>query len=212
MSEGETATTSTVPGWYADPWRPEALRWWDGGAWTGHIWPASVRSPGAGPGPAARRQHPRRPGSTGNQEVATVFGLIVCAGIGVFVFGMGVHNAVQAFTWHHTVATAEMGACGTDQWANDSGGATRCSVAVTFRASGRVVHATITDVDPSTVHGTGVVRHLDIYYDPNAPTDVDVDGTPNAWTVGCLVVGVLLIGLALRPPIRWAWKRRHRVS
>ena len=25
------------PGWYADPWRVSAYRWWDGTTWTGHV-------------------------------------------------------------------------------------------------------------------------------------------------------------------------------
>lgn len=25
------------PGWYADPWRMAAQRWWDGRAWTSHV-------------------------------------------------------------------------------------------------------------------------------------------------------------------------------
>ncbi|MBO0870284.1 MAG: DUF2510 domain-containing protein, partial [Micromonosporaceae bacterium] len=25
------------PGWYADPWRQAALRFWDGGRWTGYV-------------------------------------------------------------------------------------------------------------------------------------------------------------------------------
>jgi uncharacterized protein len=28
---------SVPPGWYADPWRVAALRWWDGSAWTDQV-------------------------------------------------------------------------------------------------------------------------------------------------------------------------------
>lgn len=28
-----------LPGWYGDPWRVAATRWWDGRTWTGHVWP-----------------------------------------------------------------------------------------------------------------------------------------------------------------------------
>jgi hypothetical protein len=27
----------SAPGWYFDPWRQHAWRYWDGGAWTGWI-------------------------------------------------------------------------------------------------------------------------------------------------------------------------------
>ena len=45
-----------VPGWYPDPQRAAALRWWDGVRWTEHVSPAPgvpTRSPYA---PAPRRQ------------------------------------------------------------------------------------------------------------------------------------------------------------
>jgi hypothetical protein len=28
-------------GWYADPWAPGAMRWWDGSAWSEHLAPAA---------------------------------------------------------------------------------------------------------------------------------------------------------------------------
>lgn len=34
-------TATSPPGWYADPSRPEALRYWDGYAWTTHTHPPS---------------------------------------------------------------------------------------------------------------------------------------------------------------------------
>jgi membrane protein YdbS with pleckstrin-like domain len=34
---------ATTPGWYPDPWRLAALRWWDGAQWTPHVPP--VQSP-----------------------------------------------------------------------------------------------------------------------------------------------------------------------
>ncbi len=38
-----------APGWYADPWRPDALRWWDGAQWTSNQ--------------AAAQPHPAEPAS-----------------------------------------------------------------------------------------------------------------------------------------------------
>jgi hypothetical protein len=38
---------ATTPGWYPDPWRLAALRWWDGAQWTPHLSP--LQSP-YGPG------------------------------------------------------------------------------------------------------------------------------------------------------------------
>jgi Protein of unknown function (DUF2510) len=32
---GDTGVSTTPPGWYADPWRQHALRWWNG-QWTGY--------------------------------------------------------------------------------------------------------------------------------------------------------------------------------
>ncbi len=37
------------PGWYADPWREAALRWWDGTAWTGEVQHTSPVARGTGP-------------------------------------------------------------------------------------------------------------------------------------------------------------------
>lgn len=33
----ESAAPAPAAGWYPDPWRQARLRWWDGGAWTGHV-------------------------------------------------------------------------------------------------------------------------------------------------------------------------------
>jgi uncharacterized protein len=37
------------PGWYPDPWRQAALRWWDGTAWTGEVQHTSPVAWGTGP-------------------------------------------------------------------------------------------------------------------------------------------------------------------
>jgi hypothetical protein len=145
-----------------------------------------------------------------NKVVTGGIGLLMVAGLGAFVFAMGVQNSVQALTWTHTVAAAEIGNCGVDQWANDSGGATRCDVSVTFSDHGHQVHAVISDVDPGDVHGTGAIRKLNVYYDPHSPGDVQVDGVPDAWMIGCLVVGAGLMALAVWISVRYFWRRQHR--
>ena len=33
------ATAAPGPGWFADPWKASALRWWDGATWTGYVSP-----------------------------------------------------------------------------------------------------------------------------------------------------------------------------
>lgn len=40
-----TPTAAPAPGWYADPWGGQGLRWWDGSAWTGHTSAAIPPSP-----------------------------------------------------------------------------------------------------------------------------------------------------------------------
>ena len=51
---------TTQPGWYADPsGAPDALRWWDGHAWTNQVRPAS--GPGAPSAPPGSPPRPRRP-------------------------------------------------------------------------------------------------------------------------------------------------------
>lgn len=34
-----------APGWYADPYNSEYIRWWDGQAWGENIYPAPIKSP-----------------------------------------------------------------------------------------------------------------------------------------------------------------------
>jgi uncharacterized protein len=56
------------PGWYPDPWRAAALRWWDGNAWTGEVQHTSPVAWGTGqPGPG----QPAMPGYPSESEVSS---------------------------------------------------------------------------------------------------------------------------------------------
>lgn len=48
------------PGWYPDPNKADAVRWWDGTAWTAHVAEKADASASAGPGVAAAVKPPRR--------------------------------------------------------------------------------------------------------------------------------------------------------
>lgn len=45
MTSGPSPAQPTPPGWYADPWAPGALRYWDGIGWTSHLASAPVDRP-----------------------------------------------------------------------------------------------------------------------------------------------------------------------
>src|SRR4051794_8616226 len=58
ISGEESVGTSRAAGWYPDPEHPDALRWWDGSAWTQHRAPLPQRPLGA-PRPVRLRHRPR---------------------------------------------------------------------------------------------------------------------------------------------------------
>lgn len=46
------------PGWYPDPARPDLVRWWDGGQWTGHAQTAAQHLPQQFAQPVYQQQAP----------------------------------------------------------------------------------------------------------------------------------------------------------
>ncbi len=44
-TSGGAAPVAGEPGWFSDPWGTEKLRWWDGQAWTPHLYPPADSSP-----------------------------------------------------------------------------------------------------------------------------------------------------------------------
>src|ERR1700680_995013 len=60
-TSGGAPPAAGEPGWFPDPWGTEKLRWWDGDAWTPHLYPPAEPAPAAatttttpaGVGPAA---------------------------------------------------------------------------------------------------------------------------------------------------------------
>jgi hypothetical protein len=45
-TSGGAPPASGEPGWFPDPWGTEKLRWWDGQAWTPHLYPPAEPAPG----------------------------------------------------------------------------------------------------------------------------------------------------------------------
>ena len=64
-------STSPPPGWYADPWRIAALRWWDGREWTAWAWAEAPRE--HQPDPASPTFSPWAAVLVGLATVATIF-------------------------------------------------------------------------------------------------------------------------------------------
>ncbi len=60
----DTAASTATPaaGWFADPHKPESLRWWDGARWTQHVHPGAAAQPAPAAhssyAPAAQSVHP----------------------------------------------------------------------------------------------------------------------------------------------------------
>ncbi|MBV8950050.1 MAG: DUF4328 domain-containing protein [Actinobacteria bacterium] len=49
-TSGGAPPAAGEPGWFPDPWGTEKLRWWDGQAWTPHLYPPADPGPSAAPG------------------------------------------------------------------------------------------------------------------------------------------------------------------
>jgi hypothetical protein len=77
------------PGWYADPWSPHYLRWWDGGAWTGHILPRA----GGGIALDGRRALGDEALAATRARWALVFGFVLQVAVATYA----------AFTTHHLI-------------------------------------------------------------------------------------------------------------
>jgi hypothetical protein len=46
-TSGGAPPAAGEPGWFPDPWGTEKLRWWDGDAWTPHLYPPAEPAPAA---------------------------------------------------------------------------------------------------------------------------------------------------------------------
>lgn len=75
---GSAPWLATAPGWYPDPWRVAALRWWDGRSWSGYV---------ATPPIARPPRVPRGPGISGGGIAGTgaAFGAIASLGVSVLL-------------------------------------------------------------------------------------------------------------------------------
>lgn len=74
------------PGWYADPERPSALRFWDGREWTLHRAPAPAPAPGTAPGPGP--VPPRRGSWSLGRVLVTLACLLVTLTAGTAAIGL----------------------------------------------------------------------------------------------------------------------------
>lgn len=80
------APTSPPPGWYADPWRLAALRWWDGTTWTADVHGApdyAIQITTARPVPGAQPVSPAEGGEAGVRPglAVAVAGVCIVAGL-----------------------------------------------------------------------------------------------------------------------------------
>jgi hypothetical protein len=48
-TSGDASPAAGEPGWFPDPWGTEKLRWWDGQAWTPHLYPPADPPAAAAP-------------------------------------------------------------------------------------------------------------------------------------------------------------------
>jgi uncharacterized protein len=64
-------------GWYPDPWRQAALRWWDGNAWTGEVQQTAPVAYGTGPQAAAGYPTESEVSSARAAHLLTLLGYLV---------------------------------------------------------------------------------------------------------------------------------------
>jgi uncharacterized protein len=65
------------PGWYPDPWRQAALRWWDGNGWTGEVQQTAPVAYGTGPQAAAGYPTESEVSSARMAHLLTLLGYLV---------------------------------------------------------------------------------------------------------------------------------------
>ncbi len=108
-------TAAAPPGWYADPWRQAAWRWWDGVSWT--VYTDQWFAPAVGVAPDA----PLRAG--GIATLGFLVGLGLSTVIGVFLLFAGYGTSDPAFLLGSTIGL----------WLGLGGS---CVVAVRIKGSG----------------------------------------------------------------------------
>ena len=87
-------TAPAPAGWYPDPHTGTGQRYWDGGAWTAHVAPAS------GGAPPAAAEEPRRARLSSGWIIAIIVGAFV------LVIGVGVVAAIAIPVFLHQRSTA----------------------------------------------------------------------------------------------------------
>jgi hypothetical protein len=87
---------SAPPGWYADPWLPHQVRWFDGVQWTPHAAPAQQGAADAGPDSALHWMLPV--GRSWQSITAGYVGLfaVVIVFLGPVALGLGTWGLVVA--------------------------------------------------------------------------------------------------------------------
>ena len=179
-------------GWYDDPWRPGAVRWWNGSEWTDHTSPAPPREGPDGevrPSDGAVDARREPPADVRLRMWAVIIG-------GVVVLLIGALLELSDATSVHGVATVlKEGPCAI------SGDAGRvCDERVSYRDGGRTVVASMHGVHPDEVHGPPGHRTLAITFQHGDTDPPATDDMPLGVPIGLGAAGALLViwGLVLR--------------